>query len=273
LKIARVFPRITNATPHDEYTFFDYPGMFLPPIDEIHISVAFTYDMDKAHELAEQWQHIAPVKIGGPAMDEPGGEFVPGRYIKEGYVITSRGCPNRCWFCRVPIREGGTIRELKIKDGNNILDDNLLACSDEHIRAVFAMLKRQKYGRPMFTGGLEAKRLKDWHVELLRCLRPKEIFFANDTQDDYEPLVDAGKMLLRAGFTVSSHTLRAYVLVGYPNDTFEKAEVRLMQTIKAGFMPMAMLYRDKKGQVSREWKKFQQFWARPATVNLKLKAI
>jgi hypothetical protein len=278
MKIARVFPRKTNATPLDEYTFFDAPGLFLPPIDEVRISIAFTYDLEKAHELAEQWRHVAPVAIGGPAMDEPGGEFIPGRYIKEGYVITSRGCPNRCHvngvqFCRVPIRECGKIRELEIKEGNNILDDNLLACSENHIRQVFAMLKRQKYGRPMFTGGMEAARLKDWHVELLRGLRPKEIFFAYDTPDDYEPLIEAGKKLLRVGFTVSSQGMRAYVLVGYPNDTFEAAEARLMQAIKAGFLPMAMLYRDQKGKRDMQWARFQQFWARPATVNLKLKEI
>lgn len=173
----------------------------------------------------------------------------------------------------MPIREGREIRELPITEGNNVLDDNLLACSDAHIQKVFAMLKQQTYGRPMFTGGLEAKRLKDWHVETLRELHPKEIFFAYDTPDDYEPLVEAGKKLLAAGFTTASQSLRAYVLVGYPKDTFEKAEARLFQTIKAGFLPMAMLYRDKTGQVSQDWARFQQFWARPATVNLKIKTL
>ncbi len=273
MNIARVFPRITKATPNDELCFFDAPGMFLPPIDEVHISVAFTYDLQKAEELAYQWEHIAPVKIGGPAMDEPGGEFIPGMYIKKGYVITSRGCPNRCWFCRVPIREGGAMRELEIKEGNNILDDNLLACSDKHVKKVFAMLKRQKYGRPKFTGGLEAARLKDWHIKLLRDLKPDEVFFAYDTPDNYEPLVEAGKKLRAAGFKSNSHhTFRAYVLIGYPRDTFEKAEERLLQTIKAGFLPMAMLYRDKKGNVSKKWAKFQREWARPAIVNSKIKA-
>lgn len=271
--IARVFPRITNATPNDEYTFFDEPGMFLPAIDEVHVSVAFTYDLPRAEQLAEAWRHIASVKIGGPALNEPGGEFVPGMYLKPGYVITSRGCPNRCWFCSVWRREGEQIRELEIKEGNNVLDDNLLACSEQHIRKVFAMLKQQKYGRPMFTGGLEAARLKDWQVEALRTLHPKEMFFAYDTPDDYEPLLVAGRKLLEAGFTKESHALRAYVLIGHPRDTFEKAEQRLMDTIRAGFLPMAMLYRDKKGQRSLEWARFQQFWARPATVNLRTKIV
>ena len=272
-KIARVFPRRTRATPNDEYCFFDYPGMFLPPIDEVHVSVAFTYDLPRAHELAEQWRHVAPVKIGGPALNEPGGEFIPGRYVKKGYVITSRGCPNTCWFCSVWRREGREIRELPITEGNNILDDNLLSCSQGHILGVFNMLRRQKYGRPMFTGGLEAKRLQDWHVELLRQVKPKEMFFAYDTPDDYEPLVEAGKKLLAAGFTIASQVLRCYVLIGYHGDAFEAAEDRLTKAIKAGFMPMAMLYRDAKGERDPEWARFQRFWARPAMVNSKLKAI
>ena len=270
--IARVFPRITKATPCDEYTFYDFPGMFLPEdITEVHISVAFTYDLAKAEQLGKEWEHIAPVKIGGPAMNEPGGEFEPGMYLKPGYVITSRGCPNKCWFCSVWRREGQQIRELQVKEGNNILDDNLLACSDKHIKEVFAMLKRQKYGKPEFTGGLEAARLKDWHVDLFREVKPKEMFFAYDTLDDYEPLLEAGKKLLKAGFTTASHTLRAYVLIGSPKDTFDLASERLTDTIKAGFLPMAMLYRDKQGQVDTEWQKFQRVWARPAIVSQKIK--
>ena len=273
MKIARVFPRITNATPNDDYTFYDAPGMFLPPIDEVHISVTFTYDMIKAEELERQWRHVAPVKIGGPALDEPGGEFIPGMYIKPGYVITSRGCPNKCWFCSVWRREGNKIRELEIKEGNNILDDNLLSCSDNHIKEVFAMLKRQKYGKPEFTGGLEAARLKDWHVDQFKKLKPKSLFFAYDTPDDYEPLYEAGKKLLGAGFTTASHTLRAYVLIGWPKDTFEKAEKRLLDAIRAGFFPMAMLYRDKNGNVDNEWQKFQRLWARPAIVASKIRQV
>ena len=48
-------------------------------------------------------------------------------YMKPGYVITSRGCPNRCWFCAVPKREGYQLRELPVTDGWIVADDNLLA--------------------------------------------------------------------------------------------------------------------------------------------------
>lgn len=115
-KIIRVFPTKTNATPDDELVRIrEVPSLF-DEADEVHISVAFTWDIPWAEWAARQWERVAPVKIGGPAYNEPGGEFVPGMYMKKGYVITSRGCPNRCWFCAVPKREGGQLRELPVRD-------------------------------------------------------------------------------------------------------------------------------------------------------------
>lgn len=267
-----MFPRQTKATPDDDLVFFDAPGMFVPEIDEVHISAAFTYDMENAEWLAKQWSAVGvPVKMGGPAFNQPSGDFVPGRYVKQGYTITSRGCPNKCWFCQVPNREGG-LRELEIKDGWNILDDNLLACSDDHVRKVFQMLSRQKE-KPEFTGGLEAKILKPWHAKELKRIKTKRMYFAYDTPDDYEPLLEAGKMLQEAGFTIASHNAHCYVLIGYKGDTFEKAEKRLTDTIKAGFVPYAMLYKDDYGKVDNQWKKYQREWLRPEIVGSKIKEL
>lgn len=264
----RVFPRRTKATPDDNYVCIGAPSIIelITPWTEAHISVTFSWDVEFAERIAEvftSWADGRPVKVGGPAMGEAGDVFVPGRYLKHGYVITSRGCPNRCWFCSVWQREGQNVRELPIVEGWNVLDDNLLACSDEHVRAVFAMLKRQKQ-RVEFTGGLEAARLKQWHVDLLRDLKPKQMFFAYDTPDDLEPLQQAGKMLLASGFTTTSHALRAYVLIGHPRDTFDDAEKRLRQTVVAGFLPMAMLWRDALGKTAADWRRLQRTWARPA---------
>lgn len=270
MKIARVFPRQTAATPDDELVFFGPPPLLtMPEIDEVHISVAFTYDREKAEELAKDWEWAGvPVRLGGPAYDDPAeGEFIPGKYLKQGYTITSRGCNNKCWFCLAPRREG-SLRELEIKAGWNVLDNNLLQCFESHIRAVFDMLRRQKK-RPKFTGGLEAKELKPWHCDLLREVRTQTMYFAYDTPDDYEPLVEAGKMLRDAGITAQSHAAACYCLIGYQGDTFEKAQERMEQTIRAGFMPYAMLYRDAEGKTDREWRRFQREWLRPAIVSNK----
>ena len=265
-RIIRVFPRRTRATPDDVDVRVNVQPGFWDEADEVHVSVTFTWDLPLAEELARQWRHVAPVTIGGPATGGPGGAFVPGRYLRPGYVITSRGCPNRCWFCSVWRREGAEVRELPITEGHNVLDDNLLACNEAHVRAVFAMLARQAR-RPEFTGGLEAARLQPWHAEGLAGLKPTSTFFAYDTPDDAEPLRVAGQMMLAAGFTVASHTLRCYVLCGWPQDTPEAAEVRMRFAIDCGFTPMAMALRDDDGGRTRQWVRFQREWARPAIIH------
>jgi hypothetical protein len=274
VRIIRVFPRRTNATPNDDLVRIAEAPTLFDQADEVHVSVAFSWDLPLAEKLAAAWAPVAPVRIGGPATGERGGDFVPGRYVKAGYVLTSRGCPNSCWFCNVWRREGQEVRELPITDGWNLLDDNLLACSEKHQRAVFAMLKHNKKGGPVqFTGGLEAKRLEPWHVEALRDLKPKQMFFAYDTPDDLEPLRAAGRMLIEGGFTVASHVLRAYVLCGWPTDTIEAAANRMQQTLDAGFLPMAMLYRDNSGRRDPVWQKWGRQWARPSIAASKVEKL
>lgn len=265
-----MFPRRTKATPDDDLAFTG-PPPFFAEADEVHVSVSFTWDIPEAERLATQWRHVAPVKVGGVAYGDRGEEFVPGRYVKAGYVFTSRGCPRRCWFCSVWKRDPEP-RLLPIVEGWNILDDNLLACPEEHVRAVFAMLARQ--GRRIeFTGGLEALALKDYQVELLASLRPRpNCFFAYDPGDKFETLRSAAERLLAAGFTRESHRLRCYVLIGFPRDTFEAAEVRLRAIAEIGFTPMAMLWRPETASALKfapgiEWRAFQRRWARPAIVH------
>ena len=245
-RIARVFPRKTKATPEDEYAFIEPLPRDIREtgggIDEVHISVTWTYDIPKAELLEKSWRKLGvPVKVGGPAFGDRMGDFVPGLYIH------------------------GTIKELPITDGYNSLDDNILATSDGHFRAVIDMLKRQSE-RPIWTGGIEAKILKPWQAELMREAKTKRLYCAYDTPDDLEPLIEAGKIFRAAGFTVASHAMCCYVLIGYRGDTFEAAETRLMQTIKAGFVPYAMLYRDKDGKVDEVWRAFQREWCRPIIV-------
>ncbi|MDD5013696.1 MAG: hypothetical protein PHW73_01165 [Atribacterota bacterium] len=223
-------------------------------------SVAFTWDLMRAEKLYKAWNCVAPTKIGGPAIGA-GENFEPGIYLKSGYVITSRGCNNNCWFCSVPKREG-SIRELPITQGWKVTDDNLLACTESHIQKVFNMLKSQP-SKPEITGGLEAKLLTLKRAHELKELNPKTIFFAYDTPDDLQPLIQAGEYLRQAGFRKKDHNIRAYILVGYPQDTFGNALVRIKQTWEAGFFLMAMLYRNDKGEFKREWKRFQREWANP----------
>lgn len=265
-RIIRVFPRRTRATPSDELAAVNRePGLF-DKADKVLVSAAFTWDRTRAEELERQWRHVAPTALGGPAYGDPGSDFEPGQFLRQGYTITSRGCPNRCWFCDVPRREGD-IRELPIRDGWNVLDSNLLACSEQHVRAVVAMLARQGR-RAEFTGGLEAARLRPWHVDLLTALRPRPaIWLAYDEPKDLDPLREACRMLIAAGWTRESHRLRCYVLCGYPGDTMPRAERRLHIAMANGTTPMAMVYRASDGSEPEGWHRWARQWIRPACIH------
>lgn len=270
MRIIRVFPRRTKATPVDDLVRFSTPGMF-DEADEVHVSVTFTADKMIAERLAEQWRHVANVKVGGVAYGDTSLEFIPGRYIKPGYTITSRGCPRRCWFCGV-WKKWPQPNVLPIYEGWNVLDDNLLACPQDHVEAVFSMLRRQ--GRRVeFTGGLEALALQDYQVDLLASLKPRpNMFFAYDPGDAFETLESAARRLLDAGFTAESHRMRVYVMIGFPKDTFELADGRLREMMSIGFTPHAMLWlpetpSQEKYRPAPEWRTFQRRWARPAIIH------
>lgn len=272
-RLIRVFPRRTKATPDDALAYVGPPDLYAEhaDADEVHISVAFTQDKPIAERLAEEWRRIAPVKVGGVAYGDDSLVFIPGRYIKPGYTITSRGCPRRCWFCGV-WKKWPEAHPLTIHDGWNVLDDNLLACPEWHVRAVFDMLRRQTR-RVEFTGGLEALALQDYQVDLLASLHPKPaMFWAYDPGDAFETLAIAARKMLAAGFTAASHRLCCYVLIGFPHDTFGTAEARLMQMVGIGLTPFAMLWQpdlpsQEKWRPAPEWKRFQRSWARSAIIH------
>lgn len=265
----RAFPRKTQSSPTDNKAFFGGPHLWKADHDDrdVKISVTFTYDKPKAEFLAKQWDAAGyHVSVGGPAYGDPGGEFIPGRFIKKGLVITSRGCNNKCWFCTVPQREG-RIRELEIKDGYNLLDNNILQCSEKHIRGVFEMLNRQKQAAK-FTGGLEAAILKDWHVDLIANLKPKPeiLYFAYDTPDDMEPLIEAAKKMRAIGF--NNQRVGCYVLMGYPKDTIDKANARLQRCVELDMMPFAMLYAGQKPPRDPDWRTLQRNHTKPAITRI-----
>jgi hypothetical protein len=272
MKLIRVFSRKNNATPDDENVRFLRPGIF-DEADKVFVSVTFKEDKKRAEYLATCWERLTKkVTVGGPAYDDPGGEFEPGMFLKKGYVITSRGCPNHCWFCEAWKREGNKSRELQIRQGFNILDSNLLACSEKHIKAVFKMLESQKE-KPRFTGGLEAAKMKPWIVEALKKLKPTTAYFAYDELSDYEPLVECCKMLKQYEILPNpGHNYFCYVLCGYKADTFDLAEKRLNQVIDLGLFPMAMLF-DKENHRRKNdgWLKFQKVWADHHSVGKKIK--
>jgi len=264
----RVFPRKTKWTPTDELAFVGDPPLWRPPDQPVRVSCAFTWDRPEAERLVRSWSRFySDVRVGGPAYDDPGGEFVPGRFVKAGVTITSRGCIRSCGFCLVPKREG-LVRELPIRDGWDVADNNLLACTFPHLEGVFEMLRRQP--QPIrFSGGLDARLFERHHADLLTTIRLKFAWFACDSREGLQHLERVARLL--AGF--SREKKRCYVLIGYNGETLQEAEERLRAVYGLDFLPYAMVYRgpDDPKYGNRALHELAAVWRRPAAYKARMK--
>lgn len=258
----RVFPRRTKWTPDDDLAIIGDPGLFRPPIQSVKISCAFTWDIPESERLYRAWSAYYPdVDLGGPAFGNRGETFEPGVFVKQGITFTSRGCTKECDWCFVSKREGW-IRELPIKDGWDVADNNLLACSRPHVEKVFEMLARQP--EPIkISGGLDAEMIQQWHIDRLKTIRLKYAWFACDYFGAIKNIERAADLMS----DFSREKKRCYVLIGFNGETPIQAEKRLEAVYKLDFLPMAMLYQSeetKKQRWSQDWLKLRRIWSRPA---------
>jgi hypothetical protein len=257
VKIARIFPTRTSYSPDDEHAYFGSPNLYTAnDYDEAHISVVFTWDIERGEFLAKDWKRNAKVvKLGGPAINGESKEpFVAGMYLKKGYTITSRGCPNSCDFCLV--NKKNLIEFENFPAGNIICDNNILACSDSHWNRVMSMLKDQR--KIEFKGGLESRRVTESRANDLRQLDIEQLWLACDSDASIDPLRKAVGILKKAGF--KDHHLYCYVLIG-------KEELRLREVRSMGVMPFAQLYQKPerhKTNYTQEMRAYQRIMSRPA---------
>lgn len=238
-KEIRVFPTATGYTPVDKLAFVGSPPErdFLPPQSlEVKISVVWTWDIPYARELVKEWKrYYKSVSIGGIALGNSGGDFIPGRFVRNGILFTSRGCNRNCPWCYIHKREG-KIRELKIVDGFVIEDSNLLMCSKKHISSVFKMLQKNQH-EAFFNGGFDARLFQSWHLDLLDSINVGEIFFACDSTRTFPYLKKIEPLLTDKPQTWK----RCYVLLNY-HEILQQAKKRLEEVKELGFTPIPMLY-------------------------------
>lgn len=68
MKTIRVFPRRTSMTPIDENVRINSEPGFFDEADEVHVSCLFSYDRERAQQLADAWSKSGfNVKLGGVA--------------------------------------------------------------------------------------------------------------------------------------------------------------------------------------------------------------
>ena len=156
-------------------------------------------------------------------------------------------------------------------DGWIVQDNNLLACSFDHVRRVFEMLSRQPH--PVsFHGGLDTEFLTEKHVELFKSIRFNELWFACDHLGAIKNLEKAAEILT----DFSMKKKRCYVLVGFDGETITQAEKRLLKVCDLGFLPFAIPYQGEtfsKDKYNRDWRKLIKTFCRPAATMSHLKRL
>ena len=219
-----------------------------------------------AESMLRSWsQYYVDVKIGGPAYGDLGDEFIPGRFLKQGCTITSRGCVKHCGWCPEKDRP---LRELyPVHPGWIVQDSNLLACNETHIRKVFDMLREQPHAA-RFPGGLDKDFFKPWHRKLFDSIRIDELWFACDLTSGLPALERAAELLEG----LPPDKLRCYTMIGYEEtETLLEAEKRIEHVYELGFLPFCQLFKPDEGEkiYSADWKAVQRKWARPAAYRKK----
>jgi len=259
----RVFPRRTTMTPTDELAFVGDPPLFRPEVDEVHISVVFTWDRQTAERLQSAWaQYYPDVQLGGPAIMPGNDDFVPGCYVREGVTFTTRGCNGACPWCLVPEREGRLHEIANFAPGWIVQDNNLLQANAGHLLRVFEMLRSQRHAIAL-TGGLDARLLSNNVADDIRGLRIDQIFLAADTAGSVRYIERAMKYLAFPGYR---RRVRVYALLAYDGETIDRATERLEAIWATGAMPFAQLYQppDRWIDYSPEWCALARKWSRPA---------
>jgi hypothetical protein len=214
--------------------------------DVAFISVAFTWRLDEARRLAEDYRELGfRVRIGGPGVftrkafladvAEIGGE-APDAIARHHPHATraSYGCPVGCWFCIVPKMDGKAFRLLPDFPVRPILcDDNLSALPadfQDHIVARYVAA-----GVPLLdaNSGFEPGTFDRDVYERWRPILKGPWRFAFDEMSEGENVRRAFRVLK----DVSARKKQVYTMIGH--EPFVVCMDRIRQVIDAGGEPYA----------------------------------
>lgn len=238
--------------------------------DKVYMSKVFTFTPDYefpliADEIEKGGTGYDLHKVLPPEIDrlQPDYDFL-GVDAKTAYGFLTRGCPNRCPWCIVPVKEGKQtpymdVEEIAIDGRKNlILMDNNILASDYGLEQIEKIIK--KGYRVDFNQALDARLVTDDVAKMLgkvKWLTP--IRFGCDTHRQIEHCKRVMKMI--DGYRDTPAYYLLYTIIGEDiNEDYERlSSFRDNPRVRIVGQP----YRDfnNPNQVIPQWQKDMARWA------------
>lgn len=217
-------------------------GLNLSNPDLTFISCVFTKNrLNAIKECCDTFD--VPREFGGSGLTmmwdlKPEIELIRPDYdlyqLNQSMGFTTRGCPNRCPFCIVPLKEGKFRRAQHIEEFHDprfktcvLLDNNILADVDWFFENTNWAIKNNV--QLTITQGMDIRRMTDEIAKQLKKTKfvDQQIRFAWDNIDDEDAILNGISMLKDAGIN-TRRNVSFYVLCGY-DTTFEEDMYRVMK--------------------------------------------
>lgn len=243
------------------FTFTPDYGYLITNADEV-VKGGTGYDMHS--KLPDEVDMLQPDYSLYPTIDNT-----------TAYGFLTRGCPNKCFWCVVPKKEGGvkpymSVDEIAIEGRKNLvlMDNNILASGDYALEQFEKIIDRGC--KVDFNQAIDARLVNETNAELLAKVKwSKYIRFGCDTHKQIEDCERAIALLERFGYLGD---VFLYTMIGGKNDFDECLERinywrnRLLDTrkhrLRCETHPFAQPYRDptKHNHEIPQWQKDMARW-------------
>lgn len=243
------------------FTFTPDYGYLITNADEV-VKGGTGYDMHS--KLPDEVDMLQPDYSLYPTIDN-----------NTAYGFLTRGCPNKCFWCVVPKKEGGvkpymSVDEIAIEGRNNLvlMDNNILASGDYALEQFEKIIDRGC--KVDFNQAIDARLVNETNAELLAKVKwLKYIRFGCDTHKQIEDCERAIALLERFGYLGD---VFLYTMIGGKNDFDECLERinywrnRLLDTrkhrLRCETHPFAQPYRDptKHNHEIPQWQRDMARW-------------
>lgn len=250
----------------DEVVWVD--PLFGGGFDKVYLSKVFTFSPDYdypivADEIERGGTGYDLKKVLPQEIDRIQPDYSIYGIEDTAYGFLTRGCPNRCKWCVVPIKEGKQIPYMDVDDiacGRKklILMDNNVLASDYGLEQIEKIIKRRY--RVDFNQALDARLVTDDIAKMLaqvRWLTP--IRFGCDTHRQIEECRRAMQMIDSYRKTPSQYLL--YTIIGDDiNEDYERLTAfKDNKRVRVNGQP----YRDfnNPNQIIPQWQKDMARWA------------